>query len=443
TLLRLERGEAGQARYVAAQVLNQLNGLTTDGIAQARSRVQANRAPVLRAAADAIRQETEQTLRRAGVWAAEAFLVELERSFTAMADELTAEATEYQAGSDQVESDLKKQCQDLREYGSILDLVLRPTADESMMDSVLNLLQRHGAELYRNVARSAAVSLLNSREPVDGATALIPQVQEWLRQVKAARTVLEQAEALAAADLGRRQSASRDGSTYVLEQRLIQPSEYDQYLQGAPTDPANLARLFWDGLAQGDAGMLAGVAAFDRRAGDLIEAISLPIARDLVSWLEQHVGVLQVIEKKKKVNETTAEYIRRQIQLMFNICQPFWTTNTPPGMASYERFVAMTVPCRSDDQMADEVRAAMVEEAQAAGYTAEPVDADYPFTLEISARAYGARAYYLRSTDAMKVQYDAKRQQPAVRELLHVDRRFAALFDTLHPTSPREQGTQE
>jgi tubulin-like protein len=433
------RGERGQAQYVSGWVGQKLEALRSSQLPRARTIANSNKPVVLREAVTAVRQQLEQYARQQGLARCQAFLEELITVFGVVVEELAQESRIHEEGRRNTENEIQSQREFLNRYGSLIDLVMRREDDERAMDSVLELTQRHGAAEITEIGRRAALDLLNSQAPIEGMMALLPQLQEWLRLVKDARSALTDAEKFIAGELDRRVMPTETASTYVLEQQLVPPSRFEELYRGANLGLPMLAQGAWKLLeadGSGDLAALERLRGYQDHPADLADLIAAEGGRELLQYLEQRANIMQVIHQQKDASESDAQYLQRQLQLMFDICHPFWTTSSPVGMDSYERFMAVTIPVRAADPRTSEVRQAVEQVVRQAGYTPELVETDYPFALEISTRAYGARAYYLGSTGEMKAKYEAKMEQPAVRGLVHMDRRFIDALPKLHPVPP-------
>jgi hypothetical protein len=431
-------GEAGQARYVASWLKSELDRLRTGAAAEARAVAHRNLPRLLDAAGTAAAAHASLRLQEGGIAAADAFLGELEAALRTVIAELTAENDEHAENARRLEEDIQARADYLESYGSVMDLLLRRTDDERAMESGLELLGALGRAEVIHEARSAALVLLGSREPIEGRASLLSRTQEWRSQLAAARRVLTDADGLIVSELDRRVAANVV-STYVLEQDLVPPSSFGEYTDGAGLDPEALAAAAWKELRPEGGDLLGAVQALGALPAErVVDRIAALGAGRLRAHLEQHASVLQVIERQKEKGETEAEYVRRQLNLMLLACQPFWTASKPPGEALYENFVAVTVPCRADDPRADAIRQALKETIAASGATAELVEADYPFALEITQRAYGARSYYLTSVRTMQPKYEGKLREARVRDQLHLDKRFLNLLPRLEPESAQE-----
>lgn len=430
------RGEAGKARFAAEWVGSRLDRLRGGELDAIRARVRENQATVLRKATDAIRDKVLETARTRGLTHADALVQALLTVFDTAARELTEEAKRADESHRLLENDIQEKRTFLNEYGTLIDVVFRSGEDERAIESLLELVTRYGSSQVRQAARAAALELLAGQNRIDGQSAVLPCLQEWSRRIREARDVLHRAEQLVAAELGRKVASGPAASTYVLEQHLVPPAEYHGYCLRAGLDAATLAGRFWDGARSEANGRplreIDWIGDFRANPESLIDRIASGAAPDLIRWLEQHAGLLQVIQEKRQASEDSADYVRRQFRLMFQAARPFWSTSAPIGMASYETFVAVTLPARLEDPAMGGIRAAIEEVVREAGAIPEMVVTGYPFALEISTRAYGARAYYLRSTARMKQEYEARVRQ-GVRDLLHIDRRFGDRIPPLHP----------
>ncbi|MCL6475367.1 MAG: hypothetical protein K6U75_09990 [Firmicutes bacterium] len=162
--------------------------------------------------------------------------------------------------------------------------------------------------------------------------------------------------------------------------------------------------------------------------------------------LRKHANVLELIkfqsqEERQQNGVPLKEYVDRKLQILFDACQPYWSTSQPPGEQRYESILVASIPYASngsaDGDELDQYRQQVREIAEKRGYTRVEYREDgYPFALTLMTRTYGARAYYLRSTRSMRTCYERRITKDGVRARLHVDKRF---FDRLPLLEPVEQ----
>jgi len=162
--------------------------------------------------------------------------------------------------------------------------------------------------------------------------------------------------------------------------------------------------------------------------------------------LRKQANVLELIkfqsqEEREQNGVPLKEYVDRKLQILFDACQPYWSTSQPPGEQRYESILVASIPYASngtaDGDELDQYRQQVREIAEKRGYTRVEYREDgYPFAVTLMTRTYGARAYYLRSTRSMRTCYERRIANDDVRARLHVDKRF---FDRLPLLEPVEQ----
>jgi hypothetical protein len=162
--------------------------------------------------------------------------------------------------------------------------------------------------------------------------------------------------------------------------------------------------------------------------------------------LRKQANVLELIkfqsqEEREQNGVPLKEYVDRKLQILFDACQPYWSTSQPPGQQRYESILVASIPYASngtaDGDELDQYRQQVREIAEKRGYTRVEYREDgYPFALTLMTRTYGARAYYLRSTRSMRTCYERRIADDDVRARLHADKRF---FDRLPLLEPVEQ----
>jgi hypothetical protein len=116
------------------------------------------------------------------------------------------------------------------------------------MDEALRRLQDYGNAEPLSVARQTALELLGSDQPIGEQLSLPRQLEEWERALEQAIGKLTELERRCGEGLHTRLPSTPTGSTYVLEQWVIQPSEFDTYLQGIALDPATYRDALWQKL---------------------------------------------------------------------------------------------------------------------------------------------------------------------------------------------------
>lgn len=176
---------------------------------------------------------------------------------------------------------------------------------------------------------------------------------------------------------------------------------------------------------------------------ELLNRLVEGMAEPLAETIRDEANVMEFL--KPIYGEPTADdsddrvYLERKVEYLLEVAKPFWSAAQPPGDARFEEFIAVSVPLSPEDYQRDE-EARRLDEAverltQRAGVACERVRDGYPFALTVLNRAYGARAYYLRSIAGMEHTYRRRASNPQVRAHLHLDARFAQL-PMLTPPDP-------
>jgi hypothetical protein len=165
--------------------------------------------------------------------------------------------------------------------------------------------------------------------------------------------------------------------------------------------------------------------------------------------LRKYANVLELIqfqsqEEREQNGVPLKEYIDRKLQILFDACQPYWSTSQPPGEQRYESILVASIPYASngsaDGDELDQYRQQVRSIAEKRGYTRVEYREDgYPFALTLMTRIYGARAYYLRSTRSMRACYERRITKDGVRARLHVDKHFLDKLPLLEPVEQERE----
>jgi hypothetical protein len=270
--------------------------------------------------------------------------------------------------------------------------------DEQAMDEALRCLQEYGNAELLSVARQAALELLGSDQPIDGQLSLLRQLKEWEQALEQAIGKLNELERRCGEGLHTRLASTPKGSTYVLEQWVIQPSEFDAYLQDIALDPATYRDALWQKLG-GDFESVVRTLR-EKSVDELLEELAQVIGKPLRDALADRLNILRVIQEKQQQFETI-------LREMLQVCQPFWRAPRDGiGGVGYRKFFAVTVPAHKDDPQFREMEQTIQETAKEFGYQPETVHSGYPFAIEIGVRYYGARAFWITTTALMRQAYE-------------------------------------
>jgi predicted house-cleaning noncanonical NTP pyrophosphatase (MazG superfamily) len=436
----LEREAGGselqQAHYVAEWIEQEMNRLRTQLLSEAQRLVQENQIAVLRDATTDIANRLTALIQQKGLRAARQFVGELRLVFQTVRDELLREQQEYDQNiKGALENAIANHVAFLRGlqgvWGSLKAL---GRVDEQAMDEALRRLQDYGNAEPLSVARRAVLELLGSDQPIGGQLSLLRQLEEWERALEQAIGKLNELERRCGEGLHTRLPSKPTGSTsnseYVLERWVIQPSEFDAYLQDIALDPATYRDALWQKLGGDFEGVVRTLR--EKSADTLLEELAQVIGEPLRDALANRLNILRVIQEKQQQFETI-------LREMLRVCQPFWRAPRDGiGGVGYQKFFAVTVPAHKDDPQFREMEQTLQETAKEFGYQPETVHSGYPFAIEMGVRFYGARAFWINTrlmrqeNDLMRQEYERKRQFPATAGLLHIDRRFLDLLPDLY-----------
>jgi hypothetical protein len=436
----LEREAGGselqQAHYVANWIEREMNRLRTQLLSEARRLVQKNQSAVLKDATTAIADHLKALNQQKGLRAARQFVEELHSVFQDVLKELSREQGEYDQNiKGALENAIANHVASLRGlqglWGSLIALW---RADEQAMDEALCCLQEYGNAELLSVARKAALELLGSDQPIGEQLSLLRQLKEWEQALEQAIGKLNELERRCGEGLHTRLSSTPIGSTYVLEQWVIQPSEFDDYLKDIALDPATYRDALWQELG-GDFESVVSTLR-EKSVDELLEKLAQVIGKPLRDALADRLNILRVIQEKQQQQEKQRQFVETILRAMLQVCQPFWRAPRDGiGGVGYRTFFAITVPVSKDESQFREMEQTiqkLAQEYQPTEYQFETVHSGYPFAIEIGVRYYGARAFWITTTALMRQAYERERRSPKNAGLLHIDRRFLDLLPDLY-----------
>jgi hypothetical protein len=437
----LEREAGGselqQAHYVANWIEREMNRLRDQLLSEAQRLVQKNQIAVLKDATTAIAKRLKTLIQQKGLRAARQFVEELSRVFQTVRDELVDEQREYDQNiKGALENAIANHVAFLRGlqglWGSLKAL---GRVDEQKMDEALRCLQEYGNAELLSVARKAALELLGSDQPIDDEQlSLLRQLDEWKEALEQAIGKLTELERRCGEGLHTRLSSTPIGSTYVLEQWVIQPSEFDDYLKDIALDPATYRDALWQELG-GDFESVVSTLR-EKSVDELLEKLAQVIGKPLRDALADRLNILRVIQEKQQQQEKQRQFVETILRAMLQVCQPFWRAPRDGiGGVGYRTFFAITVPVSKDESQFREMEQTiqkLAQEYQPTEYQFETVHSGYPFAIEIGVRYYGARAFWITTTALMRQAYERERRSPKNAGLLHIDRRFLDLLPDLY-----------
>ena len=299
------RGEAGggevqQAQYVANWVEAEMNRIRTQIVPEAQRRVGEQKVRVLQDAVSLARNRTYEIARQKGLRAAHQFVGELVAIFNAVKSELANEQQDYEQNrKGALENTIGNNVAFLRRLQGIIGTIRAALGrtDERAMDEALRALEEYGNGEIFSVARQGALEIIASDKPVDGQKSLLSQLQEWLQQIEQAMGKLAQLDKLCAETLSVRHQSKTTGSTYVLDQWVISPDEFSEYLQRSAFDLHTVSDALWQSLGADFDRLLQSLT---QRANDeLIRELATIIGKGLKDALAGQLNIDKVISEKQ------------------------------------------------------------------------------------------------------------------------------------------------
>lgn len=375
-------------------------------------------------------------LQRSDYEQAAQFFRQLVEALTQVQGALHKKMEEKQALSRRAEEDFRAACRQMRDIkiGWIDRLSSNPSQLSVVDQAIEHLRTFMEASLYCVAARASLQAFEHVGEKNRSVTS---QLSDWEQLVRNWKTHHDKAVKL----LRRwREEVEerRYNQGYTLEWLAMLRRDFEQFYQQLSI-PHDQIRRKIEQLRQGEKHEPAfGDLTTTRLDAEQDAALCLKAAAEVLSpLLREEANILKVVLDNREANTTRAEYLRRKIRLMLDVCQPFWSTTSPPGDARFESLVAVSVPPARNGKDTDDLIQAVRELCEAYGYRPELVPDGYPFAITVMRRTYGARAYYLSSAKRMQHFYLKRQRNEHVRARLHVDKRFSQILPLLHPPENR------
>ncbi|MGQ9657554.1 MAG: tubulin-like doman-containing protein [Fimbriimonadales bacterium] len=427
TRVELEREAGGddlkQAHYAAEWVQREMYQFQTDRVQTTRRTVAQQRRPVLEQALQLIRERANAVIHERGLRAASQFIGELIVIYESVHRELLDEQQAYdQDIRGRLENEIGGRITFLTSLRGISGrLKALGNADEQAIEDALRTLEQYGNYELQALARQAVLEILDSDQPIEGVRALIPQLKEWHTRINQAIAKVEEIDRRCAEILSARVYAARTGSTYVLDQWIIAPDEFQNYLQRAHVDIAAYRDRLWRKLGTDLEQRLNNLTR--QSLDDLIADLVGIIGEQIQPALRAQVSLSRLIQERANLPDL--------LTTMLNTCQPFWSASgVGVGNVGYQTFLAATVPAIPGEP--DYERTEQWLRDQPLLQNAEIVHSGYPFAIEMMKRVYGARAFWLQRTRTMRHHYTQKRGVPQSAGSLHLDKRFLEMLPDLY-----------
>ncbi|MCW5935240.1 MAG: hypothetical protein KIT45_13245 [Fimbriimonadia bacterium] len=409
---------------------------------EAASLARMNQESVLKSALEAIYSKTSELLDQHGVRHCQEFLSGLLTVFEKVAEELQQESEDAGTTIQTLKESMQSSYDDLKEFtGTIGGFKARfSKSDEQVVETALGELEGYGNALIKQQARQAAIEVLNNQNRIRGTITIIPALKELINNLFNGWVgLLEESNQRIRRELAHHQLSQGTGTTYVLDQILDERGDFDGIYERIQLDLQKITKAYL--VAKPDSPdnrdqVVEKVGPFTVRITTpekVVDELASQAVEPVMSYLKQEMSVGRILQRLAGREDRAAAYTTQQLQSMLDKCQPFWSTSVPQGRQNYDQFFAVSVPCLPDDPEQETIRQTVKKAVVDKGHKSELVENGYPFALEICNFAYGARAYYLKSAEEMRLFYEEKSSDAAIRARLHIDKRFIGRIPKLHP----------
>lgn len=397
----------------------------------------------LQKALDAAGTRAEEILNSNGHEATSAFLEQLAAVIDEVQKALTARIKNKEEAISKSEQDFRLLCQRLKEIKvgwpgkAGLTAIVGPPSEVTFIDAAIDQLRTFANEsLYRLVASAALEALGQQGDGEQGS--LTTRLRGWARLVQNWQThnrkTVEKLKEWASDIV-----ADKREHGYTLEWLAMLRRDFEGFYSQLSIPYDQIREKIAKYRSQMEHEPAFGSLSTTRLNAEEDAQLCLRAAAEVLSpQLREKANVLEVVLQNKDKETSRAEYLKRKLDLLFDVCQPFWTTSHPPGEPRFETLMAVSMPitkngAHAENKNADDLRESVRQLCEQYGYRPEIVKDGYPFALTVMCRTYGARAYYLKSANRMRHFYQRRVQDPKVKARLHLDKRFYGKIPLLHP----------
>ncbi len=435
-----KRNIRSQAQYCKEWCDREISRLKGEWLAEKQKHIAQTAEQVLEEAKKAIGNRAADILNERGHDGCMAFLGELAGVLEKVCGELTEEIREHEKRMQEATEAIQRAAEQIGQIaGGPWWQVGGRDKLTSLAEQVRQQLNTYADRSLRREASQQALRILNGDVGKEQKP-LIAQIKDWRDLVQHWKThdqntdnILRERDAV--------KTSSPHTNGYELEWLAILRQDFDAFYRTLNIDFGKVrevyARLKEKYQHAPAFGSLMSTHIDPQEEADLRIAAAAEVLREQV---RAKANVVEVVLGGVEQGSGRAQYLRRKLKMLFDVCQPFWSTSDPPGEPRYETSVAVSIPPATNGKTPEELRATVEDLCREYGVKAESVQDGYPFAITLLKRCYGARAYYLRSANQMGHFYERRAANEQVRHRLHVDKRF---FDTLPKLHPVHQTDEE
>ncbi|GIV17457.1 MAG: hypothetical protein KatS3mg022_2892 [Armatimonadota bacterium] len=424
--------------YVAQLLNDEFERLRPRWLPEQQKTIEKKASEHLQNALEAAGTKAEEILENLGYEAAEAFLNQLAEAVDQVKNSISEKIKRQETVIDEAIQSFNLQCRRLRE-AQIGWFSLGTPSEIAAIDQAIDQLKAFANESLTRLALSAALQAIEQQ----GNRLQLPlaaNLREWAQLVQNWQKHNEKtAEKLK--EWANRIVSQQYAQGYTLEWLAMVSQDFDSFYKQIQVPHDKIRHRIAAERSQIEHEPAFGNLTMTRLTAEEDAELCLRAAAEvLLPLLRKEANVLNVVLRDKDKETPRAEYLKRKLDLLFDVCQPFWSTSSPPGEPRFETLMAVSMPITRNgtdgmQEHIEELKQAVSQLCQEYGYRPEVVEDGYPFALTVMLRTYGARAYYLSSANRMRHFYQRRIADPKVKARLHLDKRF---FDKLPPLHPVE-----
>ncbi len=441
--LLIEAEHAGRKKwedklgYVAQRLEEEFERVRTRWLPEQVTTLEKKAEEHLQKALDAAGRRAEEILKSHGHEAASAFLDQLAAAIDEVQKALTDKIKKKEEAISESERHFRMKCKTLKEIKVKWGGIAGPPAEVTAIDEAIDQLKTFAdAGLYREAAHAVLQAM--ERRATSQQASMTARLREWASLVRNWQTH-EQKTAQKLKEWADGIVNERREHGYSLEWLAMLRQDFKGFYQQLSIPHDRIRERIKEYRDQEEHEPAFGNLTKTHLNAEEDAELCLRAAAEVLSpQLREEANVLKVVLQNKDKETSRAEYLKRKLDLLFDICQPFWTTSHPPGEPRFETLMAVSMPITkngadAESRRENDLKKVFGELCEQYGYRPEIVADGYPFALTVMCRTYGARAYYLRSANRMRHFYQRRVEDPKVKARLHLDKRFYSKIPLLHP----------
>lgn len=423
-----------QAQYLREWFERQVNWLEEEWLPGVQKHIAQKAVEVLKEAKQAIGNRSEGILNERRHDAAIEFLKQLEAIFNKVCDDFTKEIRQHDQKIHEALEGMQRGIEQLQSIanGPWWRLGRRDELDIPA-DQARQSLMVYAEQNLLKTASEQVLKILNG-DVGTGEKSLISRLKEWRGLVANWKTHEQNTTSILRENLPA-ETFSRRANSYELEWLALLRRDFDVFYDSLkPTINFGEIRRRYSELKEKFPHEPAFGSLSSTHIGPYQEAeIRIAAAAEVLSdQVRAKANILDIVEQGEQQGPR-AEYLRRKLSMLFEVCQPFWSTSDPPGEPRYETYVAVSIPPATNGRSSEEMLSIVQRLSEEQGVKSQLVPDGYPFAITVLKRCYGARAYYLRSANRMRNFYERRAANEQVYHRLHVDKRFFTALPKIHP----------